>query len=199
MRMQKWLSLSLALLMVLFSCSALAEGTVTYTHSDPAYSISVPANWTVLSSETLDEVMAAGLEQLDNPNLASYADMVKQQGIVVIADETGIDNITIVCQTLGMELDAETLKSMMSATIKTQMEGQLGTEISFEDGIVTLENGSFYGVTLSYELQGIPVSQKQYYVSLGQELMVLTFTHMGSEIDEATATLWETVLGTVSM
>ncbi len=195
--MKKVLSVLLVLCMLL-PVAALAE-SVDYTHEgEPAYSLTLPADWVVISKETADSLLSLGLEALGDDQLAQYATLAQQMDMVYILSADGSKNINVIAQQLGVEVEAAQLYELLSAALVAQLQQQLpGISFISEGEVVTLGENEMVRMLYSAEIGGQPMSFSQYLVPCGEYMLTVTAT-VGGTMDDATLASLDAIIATLA-
>ena len=121
---RKLLSLTIALALLLMPCLALAEDYQSYAAGDGSLSFFYPEGWLLLSRENIDSVLDIASELEGMADLVETARaQIEQTGVIVLIDETGLNNINLQIQDVGMTLSGDmllelepTLQSSISAS-----------------------------------------------------------------------------------
>src|SRR5699024_6784099 len=110
---RKLLSLTIALALLLMPCLALAEDYQSYAAGDGSLSFFYPEGWLLLSRENIDSVLDIASELEGMAGLVETARaQIEQTGIIVLIDETGLNNINLQIQSVGMSLTGDIMLAM---------------------------------------------------------------------------------------
>lgn len=173
---RKPLSLVLALALLLMPFLALAESYQSYTAEDGSLSFSYPEGWLLLSRENIDSVLdnASTVEGMSDLVETARA-QIEQTGIIVLIDETGLNNINLQIQDVGMALTGDTLLAL-APTFQSGISDTL-SGVSFDDPEVIEVNGTEALVMqYAYTMAGFDFSVVQAYMSMDTKLAVTTLT-----------------------
>ena len=173
---RKLLSLVMALALLLTPFLALAEGYQSYTAEDGSLSFPYPEDWLLLSKENIDSVLDTASTIEGMSELVETARVqIEQTGIIVLIDETGVNNINLQIQDAGMALTGDMLLAL-SPTLQSGISDSLG-DVSFDDPQVIEVNGTETLVMqYAYTMAGFDFSVVQAYMSVGTKLVVSTLT-----------------------
>lgn len=192
--MKKFLSVVLALALMLMPVLSMAEAATEleyaqYTHTNEQYSFVYPNTWTVLNAETIEMLVNTLSESADEQlaqMVATYGPQIQQYDMVMVINETGMTNINVVCQPVGMEATEEALQSLAPAAVLELSNTMPGIEF-LNEGTVTEFNGNKSLVLeYTYELSGMQMHGAQVYVAVGTNLYMFTYTCANA--DELVAT-----------
>lgn len=188
--MKKLLSMIMAMMMLAMPVLAMAEDAEWSTYTDPNgnYSFNYPTGWTVLDEESIDKIMETadtmGDEQL-SAMVQQYAPQIKQSGMVILITDDMTNNVNIVRQDMGMELD-DTMMEMLATMLPSQLEAQMeGIEWLADPSYVDLAEGKALLLQYSYELAGVKIVGVQAYAGVGTVLYAFTLTTAGGDVEAA--------------
>lgn len=178
-------------------CLAQETGYETYNDPDGRFSFLYPDDWTLLSKETIDEIMNVATE-LGDENLAAVVESVKPQlemvDMVMLMGPDAGTNINVVCQDTGMELSADTLLAL-SGTLQSQLSAQLeGLSFIEEPSLIDVGDGQALLLQYAYSLAGQDLVGVQAYRSNGSDLYIFTLT-TSADLAEGYAETFGFVLG----
>jgi hypothetical protein len=123
MKMQKLLSLLLAALLALAPAYAMATGVTykTYQNETNGYSIDYPADWTVLSKETIrsnpDSLTQAGASVVE-----TYKEQIDSKDMAVIMSGDGAVTVAIGYNPVSVQLTSNDLISTVYPAVLQQLE-----------------------------------------------------------------------------
>lgn len=170
-------------------CLAQEAGYEIYTHSDGSFSFPYPEDWTLLSKETVDEIMGVASE-LGDEQLATLVANIKPQleavDMVMLMGPDADTNINAICQNAGMELTADVLLAL-SGTLESQLSSQLdGLSFTEEPAVVDAGSGKALLIKYAYTLAGQDLIGIQAYRPNGADFLVLTLTTTAEKADQYT-------------
>jgi len=185
--MKKILSLLLAMAMLLTPVLSLAEEAFNiYTAPDGSYGFAYPADWSVLTLETLDELIAASENEGYKSAMGNLRSQIEELGMIILMSEDMISNINIVPQDTGAEVTNEMVAALEESAIAELTASMEGITFPTQPSMLDLDDGRQallvqYSVPLfeEYSLFGA-----QAYVGVGNTLFLFTMT---SEPDRAEA------------
>lgn len=195
---RKPLSLVLALALLLMPFLALAESYQSYTAEDGSLSFFYPEGWLLLSRENIDSVLdnASTVEGMSDLVETARA-QIEQTGIIVLIDETGLNNINLQLQDTGMELSGDTLMAL-APSLQSAIEGSLEGVTFYDPELMDINGTDALLMQCSYTLAGIDFQQLQAYMSMGTRLAVVTLTCSSQDRFSAGAETLGVILGSLS-
>ena len=204
--MKKILSVLLALAMLLMPVLSLAEAAAmlaadytTYTHTDDQYSFMYPNSWTLLNAENVETVLDAISETEDEQlaqMIATYGPQLQQSGMIMLLNETGLTNVNVIAQPVGMRATDEVLLSL-APTVVSQLSSTFeGIEFVNEGVIINLGDKNGLIVEYSYTLAGTEMQGAQVYVSGETDMYIFTYTCAAADEVSATSREFGFMLGT---
>lgn len=187
--MKRLFSVLVILVMLLVPVLSVAEATASYTHTNGQFTFQYPAGWTLLNKETISTLMDMvedyGDEQL-NALMNTYGPAIRQADMVMLINETGMANITIAAQEVGVRLDADTLEAMAPLLVNQMSATMDGLRFQNEGTVVTVKGNSCLLLEYGYELAGQMLYGAQLYVPGATSLYCLGYTC--SDLNEYNAT-----------
>lgn len=207
--MKKILSVLMALALLVLPVLSMAEAAEeleavyeTYTHTDDQYTIMYPSNWTLLNKENIQSMLEAidslGDEELSQM-IAVYGSQMEQTDMVMMLNETGMTNINIVCQYVGMRATDEVLLSLAPTLVSQLGSAFEGIEFVNEGSLVELNGVNALMVEYAYELSGTAMQGAQVYVPGAENLYIFTFTCSDVSELEITAEDFNFMLGSLEI
>lgn len=194
--MKKILSVLLALAMLLMPVLSLAEAAAmlaadytTYTHTDDQYSFMYPNSWTLLNAENVETVLDAISETEDEQlaqMIATYGPQLQQSGMIMLLNETGLTNVNVVAQYVGMRATDDVLLSLAPQLVSQLSNAMAGIEFVNEGTIVKLGENTGLMLEYQYTLSGTDMYGVQVYISGETDLYIFTYTC--AAIDELVST-----------
>lgn len=194
--MKKLLILALALMLLLPSIAALAE---TYTHGTVAYSIEFPKGWTVLSRETMDSALEAGLEELNNETLSSLLATVEKSDLVVALAPDFSTNVNVIVSPSAQRIEAEAYQAQQDYILEALAAQIPNVEALGEGRIIELDNGKFFELAYQTDASGVMQKFYQYYIHSDSYLYILTLTLTNVEMDEGLRAEMDAMLSSLKM
>ena len=178
---RKLLSLTIALALLLTPCLTLAESYQSYAAEDGSLSFLYPEGWLLLSRENIDSVLDIASELEGMAGLVETARaQIEQTGIIVLIDETGLNNINLQIQDVGMTLSGDMMLAM-APTLQSSISDSL-SGVSFYDPEVVEVNGTeTLLMQYAYTMAGFDFSVVQAYMPTGTKLAVATLTCSSEE------------------
>lgn len=206
--MKKLFSVLLALAMLLVPVLSMAEAAEelvaeyeTYTHTGDQYSFMYPNTWTLLSKENIQTIFEAVSETEDEQlaqMIAAYGPQIEEMDMVVLLSETGLANVNIVAQYVGMQATDEDLLSLASMLVSQLSNTMEGIEFVDEGSIIELVGKNGLMVEYTFELSGTQMTGVQVYVSGETDLYTFTYTCADANELEATAEDFGIMLGSLT-
>ncbi len=196
--MKKLFALMLTLLLVLpmTGLAADAEWT-TYTHPTIPYQISYPADWVLISRETMSQlaesVTAGGVEGIDSAALENYKAQLQVLDMVSFISPTGDVNFNIQYHDLEAVLTVEDLKTGLCPAMAQELLGAFPNATTLVGGeILEAGDNQFAYIAIGYNINGMDAIAMQTYITEGTILYMTTFTVISSlvtDIDAVDATI----------
>lgn len=194
--MKKLLSVLMALALMLVPVLSMADAVETleaaclqYTHTDDQYSFMYPDTWTLLNKENIQAIMEAADAEAD-PQVAqmldTYGPQVQQSDMVMLISETGLTNVNMIAQYVGMHAGDEELLALAPNLVAQLSNAMTGIEFVDEGSIIELDGFNALMVEYNLELAGTSMHGAQVYASGAENLYIITYTCSGP--DEAVAT-----------
>lgn len=207
--MKKFLSLLMVLALALLPVLSLAEAAeeidvayTTYTHTTGSYSFMYPENWFLLNAENIQAILESTAES-GNAELAqlveAYGPQIQQMDMVMVLSETGMTNVNVVCQPVGMQATDEVLLTLAPTLVQQLSSSFEGIEFVDEGSIINLGNKNGMMVEYNYELAGTSMHGVQVYVSGATDLYVFTYTCTDENELSATAEDFGFMLGSLTV
>ena len=190
--------LTLALMLLLVPCLALAESYQSYAAEDGSLSFLYPEDWLLLSKENIDSVLDAAATVEGVAEMAEAArTQIEQMGMIVLVDETGLNNINLQLQDTGMELSGDTLMAL-APSLQSAIEGSLEGVTFHDPELMDINGTDALLMQCSYTLARIDFQQLQAYMSMGTRLAVVTLTCSSEDRFSAGAETLGVILGSLS-
>lgn len=134
-----------------------------------------------MSRENIDSVLDIASELEGMAGLVETARaQIEQTGIIVLIDETGLNNINLQIQDVGMTLSGDMMLAM-APTLQSSISDSL-SGVSFYDPEVVEVNGTeTLLMQYAYTMAGFDFSVVQAYMPTGTKLAVATLTCSSEE------------------
>jgi hypothetical protein len=188
--------------------TAFAE-TNRYTNKQNGYTVLYPADWILLSQETIDSVkQRMSFDDIPGVNaelLNTYQDQIMALDMMIVLSDDGMFNFNVVYENTGQTITNEEIITYVCPSVLAQFY-EIFHDVHVQD------SGSLYRlwsrirpreyvrIAASYLIDGDPYDVEQYYLISGTILYYITFTktnwEMGAHRDMA-ATVRE-ILSTFS-
>ena len=173
---RKLLSLTIALALLLMPCLALAEDYQSYAAGDGSLSFFYPEGWLLLSRENIDSVLDIASELEGMAGLVETARaQIEQTGVIVLIDETGLNNINLQIQDVGMTLSGDMLLEL-EPTLQSSISASLSGVSFYDPEIVEINGTETLLMQYAYTMAGFDFSVVQAYMSMDTKLAVTTLT-----------------------
>lgn len=178
---RKLLSLTIALALLLMPCLALAEDYQSYAAGDGSLSFFYPEGWLLLSRENIDSVLDIASELEGMADLVETARaQIEQTGVIVLIDETGLNNINLQIQDVGMTLSGDMLLEL-EPTLQSSISASLSGVSFYDPEIVEINGTETLLMQYAYTMAGFDFSVVQAYMPVGTKLAVATLTCSSEE------------------
>lgn len=183
--MKKLLSLFLAALVMLVPVYAMAADTSyeTYENEANGYSIDYPAEWTILSKETLQTTMDAltsgetEIEGMDSSVLEAYKAQIEGMDMVMFMSADGAVNANINYQAMPMKLTGDLIVSSVYPMVVQQLQAAFADYAPLADPqIEKVGDYEFVLTAGQYTLSGVPCIMMQAYHCSEKNLYTVTYT-----------------------
>ncbi len=184
--MKKILSVLLALAMLLVPVLSMAEAAeataveyTTYTHTDEKYTFAYPNNWILLTAENVETVLDAISETEDEQlaqMIATYGPQLQQSGMIMLLNETGLTNVNVVAQYVGMRATDDVLLSLAPQVVSELSKAMAGIEFVNEGTIVKLGENTGLMLEYQYTLSGTDMYGVQVYIPGETDMYIFTYT-----------------------
>lgn len=183
--MKKLLSLLLAALFMLAPvCAMAADGSYeTYENVANGYSIDYPAEWTILSKETLQTTMDAltsgetEIEGMDSSVLEAYKAQIEGMDMVMFMSADGAVNTNINYQAMPMKLTGDLIVSSVYPMVVQQLQAAFADYAPLADPqIEKVGDYEFVLTAGQYTLSGVPCIMMQAYHCSEKNLYTITYT-----------------------
>lgn len=207
--MKKLFSVLLALAMLLVPVLSMAEAAEelvaeyeTYTHTGDQYSFMYPNTWTLLNKENIQTIIEAASETEDEQltqMIAEYGPQIEETDMVLLQSETGLTNVSIGAQYVGMQLTDEDLFSLASVLVSQMSNTMEGIEFVDEGSIIELVGKNGLIVEFTFELSGTQMTGVYVYVSGETDVYVITYTCADANELEATVEDFSIMLGSLTV
>jgi len=178
--MKKILSLMLALAMLLTPVLSLAEGDLhAYAAPDGSFGFACPADWVVLTTETIDELAAASQDEGYKMIMETLRSEIEEMGHIIVMSADMISSITIIPQDMGEEVTNEMVAALKDGVVAEVMD-IMGDDVTFsaEPGMLDLDDGR-QALLVQYVLpifEDFSLYSVQAYVGVGNSLFTFTMT-----------------------
>lgn len=178
---RKLLSLTIALALLLMPCLALAEDYQSYAAGDGSLSFFYPEGWLLLSRDNIDSVLdtASTIEGMADLVETARA-QIEQTGVIVLIDETGLNNINLQIQDVGMTLSGDMLLEL-EPTLQSSISASLSGVSFYDPEIVEINGTETLLMQYAYTMAGFDFSVVQAYMPTGTKLAVATLTCSSEE------------------
>jgi hypothetical protein len=195
--MKKILSVLLALAMLLVPVLSMAEAAEElaadysiYTHTDEQYAFAYPNNWILLTAENIETVLDAVSETEDEQlaqMIATYGPQVQQTGMIMLLNETGMTNVNVLAQYVGMRATDDTLLTLAPQLVSQLSNVMEGIEFINEGTIVELGENTGLMIEYQYTLADTNMYGVQAYIPGETDLYIVTYTCAAPAELEATS------------
>ena len=195
---RKLLSLTIALALLLMPCLALAEDYQSYAAGDGSLSFFYPEGWLLLSRENIDSVLDIASELEGMADLVETARaQIEQTGVIVLIDETGLNNINLQIQDVGMTLSGDMLLEL-EPTLQSSISASLSGVSFYDPEIVEINGTETLLMQYAYTMAGFDFSVVQAYMSMDTKLAVTTLTCSSEDQLSPGAEALGVILGSLS-
>lgn len=178
---RKLLSLVVVLVLLLTPCLTLAEDYQSYAAGDGSLSFFYPEGWLLLSRENIDSVLDIASELEGMADLVETARaQIEQTGVIVLIDETGLNNINLQIQDVGMTLSGDMLLEL-EPTLQSSISASLSGVSFYDPEIVEINGTETLLMQYAYTMAGFDFSVVQAYMPTGTKLAVATLTCSSEE------------------
>lgn len=195
--MRKLFSLFMAVMLLCLPAFAWAEGE-SYADPDGRFTFPCPEGWTVLSKETIEDVLKVA-ETVQDEQFQQMVESVKpqieQMGIIILMSADYTCNINVVCQDDVDGVNGEVLLSL-GDTLKSQLSAQF-EDFVLEEEPELYEVGSWEPMMFAYEysIVGIDMAGAQAYLPKDNSLMIFTLTAQKPQVEQGVSALMQVLLG----
>jgi len=182
--MKKILSVLLALTMLLVPVLAMAEAAQavtyqSYTHTDDQYTIEYADNWLMLNAELISNILNT-MDTSEDEQLAllvnTYGPQIQQMDMVLFLSESGMTNVNIVYQEMGLQLTGDLLMSMAPNFVAQLSQSFEGIQFLNEGSLIAVNGVDSLMIEYAYELSGQQMQGAQVYVPGSTGLCLVTYT-----------------------
>ena len=178
-QMKKLLSLLLALMMLVLPMAGLAEEDFEiYVDPTDTYGFAYPNDWTLLSKETIAEVLSS--VEIEDEGFAallqSLLPQIENTNMVMVLSPDLQSNINLVVTDLGGKLSASELMTQVPALQEMLKQQMPGIEFIDEAEIIETESYEYVLMGYVYELDGQSIVALQAFTSQGTSLYTFTLT-----------------------
>ncbi|MBE5815854.1 MAG: hypothetical protein E7320_11745 [Clostridiales bacterium] len=186
--MKKFLSVLLVLALLVLPVVSMAEAAETtddffanyetYTHTNDQYSLFYPKTWTVLNADMIETIMTSMTDSQDEQLAqlaAQYGPQIKQTDMVMFISETGMTNVNVVCQTVGLSIDEDQLLLLAPSFTAELAKVMEGIEFINEGTIMDLATCKAMLLEYNYTLAGVEMYGAQAYVPVGEDMYIFTY------------------------
>ncbi len=157
---------------LMFSVSALAEEAewTEYVSETYGYTIEYPADWFLMSSESLDAIMEAFTgSEVEGPDMETVKSLIENadlSGMFMVYAPSFVTNMNIVVTPMGVEMDADALAAMIPMLMEqyANVFGESAAQVADIDTVVDLGGTQFARMALTYELNGTLMYLEQYMI-----------------------------------
>ncbi len=179
--MKKTVAFALILLLML-PMAVLAEGTdwKTYTHPVMGYQISHPADWTVITPERGEELIAfaqsAELEGID-PSLLADDPEYDGENLVTLTSPRGDLGVNISYEDLGVSLSPQLITEVICPMMAGEMQSVFtNAEIITEAALVKMGQIEYAVTIMRYQIMGMDATLILTYCMEGNILYTISYT-----------------------
>ena len=195
------LALMMALVLMMMPVLSMAETAFqTYTHTNDQYTVQYPANWILLNAENITSIMEM-MDTSEDEQLAqmisAYGPQVQQLDMVMIINETGLTNVNLVCQEVGMNLNGEQLMSMAPALVSQLSNSMAGIQFVDEGSLIDVNGTESLKMAYVMEVAGAQMCGVQVYIPGSTAIYIVTYTCNNADELEATREDFNAMLGTL--
>lgn len=186
--MKKFLSVLLVLALLVLPVVSMAEAAETtddffanyetYTHTNDQYSLFYPKTWTVLNADMIETIMTAMTDSQDEQLAqlaAQYGPQIKQTDMVMFISETGMSNVNVVCQYVGLNIDEDQLLLLAPGFTAELAKVMEGIEFINEGSIMDLATCKAMLLEYTYTLSGMEMYGAQAYVPVDDDMYIFTY------------------------
>jgi hypothetical protein len=175
----------LAALLVLAPVCAMAADVAyeTYQNEANGYSIDYPAEWTILSKETLQSTMDAltsgetKIEGMDSSVFEAYKAQIESMDMVMFMSADGAVNANINYQAMPTKLTGELIVSSVYVMVVQQLQAAFADYALLADPqIEKVGDYEFVLTAGQYTLSGVPCIMMQAYHCTEKNLYTITYT-----------------------
>ena len=183
--LSKPLALLLAMLIALTSADAAAAGVKyeTYQNEANGYSIDYPADWTLLSKETLrsNPDRLAEAEGMSASAVETYAPRIEAKDMAVIVSGDGAVNAAIGYQSVPAKFDSKEIVKNVYPAVLQQLEGVFEDYAPLaEPQVVKFGRREFVETAGRYTLSGVNIVVMQAFHCTGSTLYTIALTMTSS-------------------
>lgn len=131
--------------------------------------------------------------------IATYGPQIQQLDMVMFLSETGLTNIHIICQEVGMALTGDMLMTMAPTLVAQLSSTMEGIEFTDEGSLLEINGVESLIVEYTNELAGEQMQGAQVYVPGSSSLCIFTLTCLNADEFAATSEAFGIMLNTLEV